>query len=70
MKTVKIRDRYNQVPHLALEILKVTEAMRKAKNSNQYNQVPRQTQDTVWESDNIQENITTKETRGQPFPNR
>ena len=31
-------------------------------------QIPHQTKDTIWESDKIQENITLKRPRGQPFP--
>ena len=58
-----IGDRYNLVPHLALEILEVTEAMKKAKNSTKYNQVPRQTQDTVWDKKRSlqkRQQVTTK----------
>ena len=40
---------------------------KKANISNQYNQVPHLTRDTVWESRNTRGNIK-REPRGQPFP--
>ena len=40
--------------------LKNVKVSKKAKIRNQYNQVPHLTQDTIWESDKIHENITYK----------
>ena len=37
---------------------------------NPYNQLPHLTQDTIWESDKTQENVTYKRAKDQPFPNR
>ena len=39
-----------------------------AKTRNRYNQVPYLTQDTTWESDKIQLNITNKSQELSPFP--
>ena len=42
---------------------------QRAKPRNQYNQVPQLTQDTIRDSDKIQEKKTrTREPRDQPFP--
>ena len=49
----KMRNRYNQVPHLTKDT--TSEKMR-----NRYNQVPNLTKDTTWESDKTQVNFTHK----------
>ena len=41
--------------------------MKMAKIRNRYNQVPYLTQDTIWETDKIQENITHKRVKRSAF---
>ena len=58
---------YNTV--LMLGGLKCVIIARKAATSrNRYNQVPHLTQDTIWESDKAQLNITNKSQEVSPFP--
>ena len=49
-------------PHFFIKVKKV------ATISNRYNQVPRLTQDTTWESDKTQLNITDESQEVSPFP--
>ena len=48
----------------------IVKVRKMAKIRNQYNQVPRLTQDTTWESDKITIRHQKQEPRGQPFPSR
>ena len=48
----------------------MTEVRKTAKIRNQYNQVPHLTQDTTWESDKSQLDITNKTQEVSPFNGR
>ena len=59
---------YQLVSGMLIDMLPPIKVGRVAKISNQYNQVPHLTQDTTWESDNSQLNITNESHEVSLFP--
>ena len=56
------------LPVLKVLVLMTFSVRKKARIRNQYNQVPHLTQDTTWESDKSQLDITNKSQEVSPFP--